>query len=521
MVLVMMTKKYKIQKYFFVFIFSLFSYICGAQESESWVLAAQQFTSSADINISVQDGMEKMFPSRIMEKISSSLYRTIDPDEFVQRKLYELKKERTSLFLQYSEKVQKRDAILLRNYTSKELTKKLQEAEGELKEIKEKIDKNLLKQKELLSEEENKELNNELFTEEEIKSFNNKYSLEKINIYKNDYSQLLERKPENLKLSFDSVEVEKEIVENKVNALITGNIKYLESYVVVSVSVYSFPGGQIIASVTEFGSLDDADLICTSIARQLSPGITNAIPITITINIKPEEIKKNVTFYIDDVLQTEIQSKIKLNSGVHFVQFSAEGYETLSTTYAFSGNQKYVMEVNLEPTVQNKMILNLKKPIQGDFFYNGVRAEKDEEERSYIKIDGKQILGEFISEESGTAFFYIPLEKIFTEQITLDIKPFNRNDYIEKRRRWMYTSYSALVISLIPTFYLDGQAQSYRNASALGYITDEKAYAEANNWIQASNISKGISIGCGIWFVYELVRYLYAANSVLPVESIE
>ena len=42
---------------------------------------------------------------------------------------------------------------------------------------------------------------------------------------------------------------------------------------------------------------------------------------------------------------------------------------------------------------------------------------------------------------------------------------------------------------------------------------------EANRWILASDISTGISVACGVWFVYELVRYLYAANSILPKEA--
>ena len=41
-------------------------------------------------------------------------------------------------------------------------------------------------------------------------------------------------------------------------------------------------------------------------------------------------------------------------------------------------------------------------------------------------------------------------------------------------------------------------------------------YDTAKGWQTATNVCRIISIGCGIWWGYELVRYLLAANSVLP-----
>ena len=38
----------------------------------------------------------------------------------------------------------------------------------------------------------------------------------------------------------------------------------------------------------------------------------------------------------------------------------------------------------------------------------------------------------------------------------------------------------------------------------------------ARNWQTATNVTRFITIGCGVFWGYELVRYLIAANSVLP-----
>ena len=95
----------------------------------------------------------------------------------------------------------------------------------------------------------------------------------------------------------------------------------------------------------------------------------------------------------------------------------------------------------------------------------------------------------------------------------MNAKPFDRSDYIEKRRRWMYASYSALIVSLVPTFYIYGN--SYAKSQAYNNNVDI-SYEDARNWQTASNVMIGVSATAGAFFVYELIRYLVAAENVLP-----
>jgi len=80
----------------------------------------------------------------------------------------------------------------------------------------------------------------------------------------------------------------------------------------------------------------------------------------------------------------------------------------------------------------------------------------------------------------------------------------------------MYGSYSVLICSLLPAFYCYGNS----HGTAVAYNNDRGiSYDEAKKWQTASNVTMGISCACGAFFVYELIRYLKAANSVLPYEA--
>ena len=71
----------------------------------------------------------------------------------------------------------------------------------------------------------------------------------------------------------------------------------------------------------------------------------------------------------------------------------------------------------------------------------------------------------------------------------------------------MYNSYSILMISLIPHFVAKGQYNARKDTTN-----------GAGIWDVGSKVTSAIAIGCGTWFVYNLVRYFIAADSVIPAE---
>ena len=515
--------------------------LCFAAETKTnntdWIVAAEQFVSTQKKTDSISNALTIDIPTRILDKLDNSLFRNIPSDESFERENYTLKNDRLSLFLQLSNAVKKRDTLVLENYTERELKNKIADEEKKIQEIKDKIDENLKQQKEikdkLLLREGNGDYSDApVLNERKVYSDTNSGKLKKTfdeyktffkNVFEDDEEEIIERiKPygggsgssslysrsEALKnADYGSKAFEDEMLAKKINAFLYGQITIYEDYVFVTTSLRVYPGAKEIATVSEAGAISELDLISDNIVQSLIPSITNSMPISLYVSITPPEAAKKAIVYIDEVIYQNNGEPITLDSGVHFVQIVSENYRTAGTTYFFNGNKKYLVEVELEPSVQGELYLSHSKSLEGSFYQNGLNVPKTEAGKSIIAINGDVVLGQFIAENGEGAFFYIP-ENMITNLNSLEInaKPFDRNDYIEKYRRKSYNAYSSLIISLIPHFVAKGQYKAREGTES------------AQVWKLASTATSAVAIGCGAWFVYNLVRYFIAADSVIPVQ---
>ena len=494
-------------------LFPLFS------ENGKWVIAAQKFTpDNGTIKDAVNDKTGELIPSDILEKLGYSVIRNVLPDEQFERTKYKLRTERQSLFLQLSAEYKKRDSLILSNSSDLKLKSALSDSQKKIKAIQKKIDKNLETLKKASDDNERKlaeiasgKLENEKpdsELERYKKLFRNIFvrdesliQQEQISFYNDDYTVLYNSKEE------------KTIVSAGINALVTGHFSKYGEYMSVYVDIYSYPGARKIGSASEIGSVQELELITNSIAMQIVPIITNSFPVELEVTIKPEEAAAGAVIYIDGDLQKTEYGKIIVESGIHNIQFISEGYKTAGTTYSFEGNKRYKIEVNFERPQTGFLQVGLKNPLEGEFLMNGERALHISNRKSQLSINGKEILGEFIAENGEIAFFYIPKKLVYDgSYVTINPKPMDRMAYIDKRRKIMYASYSVFVLSLIPTFYTYGNYVNYANM----YKNNQIDYKTAKSWENATNTTRFITIGCGLFWGYELVRYLMAANSVLP-----
>ncbi len=506
----------------------LFPLFC---ENGKWVIAAQKFVPDLSIASDVvNDKTAELIPADILEKIGYSAMRNVYPDERFERTKYKLRTERQSLFLQLSAEYKKRDALVLSNYSDMKLKSAIKESEKKIKDIQKKIDANLAEQKKA-SDENEKQMAQ---VDQALKSMNEKESefdryknlfrrmfvhdesiiqQEQISFYKDDYTSLFSFSDQLKELSVTDPLCEKAVVNAGINTLITGRFSKYGEYISVYVDLYSFPGAKRIGSVAEVGSVNDLELINTSIVMQIIPILVNSLPVQLEIAILPEEAEAKTMVFIDNVLQKLENGKIIVDSGINTIQFVSEGYKSATTTYNFESNKKYKIEVNFEKPKTGYIQVGLRKPLEGNLLMNGERAIDIDGKKSQISINGNAILGEFISENGDTAFFYIPEKMVYDgNYVTIKPKPMDRMAYIDKRRKIMYGTYSVFILSLIPTFYAYGNYQNYVNLYK-NYQVDTKT---ARNWQNATNVTRFISIGCGVLWGYELVRYLIAANSVLP-----
>ena len=503
----MMTRKFKLALIFLLF--SSSGIFAAAAQSE-WIVAAQKFTFTRNQTDSVAQGMAVMFPSRILEKLSSNMYRNINMEESQSRELYKLRQETNSLFLQLSSEVKKRDSLVLENYSQSELNRKLIDADKKVNEIKKKLSDNLKTQ----------------MTLTDI-AWDNQVS-EKISLYKNDISALYTPSEQVAEQGIKSAAFEKEVVNAKINCLITGQITAYDEYIALTVQTYVFPGAKLVSTITEIGSLDDTEYMALNIARQLAPVITNSIPVTIQINVVEPQDSSTFKTYIDDVLYNSIEDSFIIDSGVHHIQFIAEGYKSAGTNYYFEGNKFYDIQVELSPLEEKTIYVKSKLNDFGKYMINGNEGELLSDNTAKIIINDNPVLGQFITDDDSSAFFYIPQEQLYDDVLyTAKLNSLNHSDYIEKHRKRMYLSYSILVTSLVPTIITQGRLSSYvklfndsvsvSNLKAQGRY--EEVYKEAKAWNTTAIICTGVSVAAGAWFVYELYRYFSAANSVLPEKT--
>ena len=529
----MMTKKYKkLRAVVLVFTFLWTSFLPLFGEDGKWVIAAQKFIyARGQTKNAVTSNIEETIPINILEKISRSLERNIMPNERFERENYKLRTERQSLYLQLSSEYKKRDSLVLNNYSDMRMKSELKAEEKKIKQIQEKLEKNIAEQKEKyekaeaqmhlaageVDDDDNVELNEAELVKNLIKNiFEQSEDLiteENIALYKDSVESLFKTTVKVKETDYTEPLFEKEVVSSGINGLITGQITSYGDFISVAVDLYNYPGAKKIGSVMEVGEIKELDLITSEISRQILPMIVNTLPVKFVFSIEPEAAKEKLSIYVDDVLQKMENDTVSLDSGSHRIQFVSEGYKSAGVTYFFEGNKKYNIEVKFERPVIGHIQLQLKNELPGNIYANAEPALKFDDRNSQISINGNTILGEFITEDNETAFFYIPKKQTFDgSAVTLNPKPRDRTEYVNTRRKWMYGAYTVFMISLIPTFYTFGNFQINKDL----YSKHQIDFETAKRWQTASNISSTISICCGVFWGIELIRYLVAANSVLP-----
>ena len=509
-----------------------------------WVIGAEKFSLAHKKDASPSDDAAlRTVPSLILEQLAENLERVPTAEEKLDRSEYILSKSRVDLFLQLSREVQVRDSLVLGNYTEKQLEAKLKDADKKIAELKIKIEENLI-EAEREREKAAPDMERERRRRENIeagavvtdrksdaeRSDRERFislfrrdaddvgEIERVSLYKGDFSELFDAGEDAKKAGYESRSFENAVAAAKINALLTGTMTSYGDYVFVSVSLIVYPGAKVIGTVSDVGGLADIRRLAVRIARLLTPEITNAMPVELLFTVSPPEALGHITISVDDIVYREVPDRLVVQAGVHSVLFSAPGFKQAGTSYAFRGARSFSISAALVPDNPSSLFVRLKKPIVGTLFANGTEAGKTDEENLPIKliINDEPVLGQFITEDGSAAPFYIAYRMLKDNaSLAFRAEPFDRSKYIDRRRRRLYTSYSVLVTSLLATFYTYGTFYTESIAYSKGYTDIESA----KKWQSASQVCTGISIGCGAWCIYELVRYFIAADKVLPARA--
>lgn len=493
-------------------------------QDKSWVLAASKFSVEGATSKAAQSAAS-VLPKLILERISVDVDRSIMADEKAARKNDELLTERLDLFLQLSKEIKARDALVLNNYNNIAFELALNDAQKKIKAIQDKIDANLKKQEGVYHPEKSKkkvlrELRPDLME-----------STEKIALYKNDSEALFEASEDAQKQGVFSRTYEKEAAAAKINAVISGKITFFGGYACATVDLVVFPGGKKTASAMEVGSLSQISLIAENIAFELLPKIANGLPVELEFRVSPKEALANAVLTIDNIVYDPMPEKAVVSSGFHSVSFEADNFARETFVYNFSGRRRFFIEVNFKEKSEGSVKLVLSKFVPGDIFFDGKYigpSSKTDYVDVPLKVNGDTVFGYFESEladkrhpentHNEIMFMQIP-RNLMTDgnRLQTKIKVFDVSKNIDRRRKMMYLSYSALILSLPYLFYTYGRFTTYQRGVQTNYGDVQRD--EYNKYRTLSLVGTGITAACGVWFVCELVAYLIAVDKTLPPKA--
>lgn len=493
-------------------------------QEKSWILAANKFSVEGAASKTAQSAAN-VLPKLILEHISVDMERSIMADEKAARKNDELLTERLDLFLQLSKEIKSRDALVLNNYNNVAFELALNDAQKKIKNIQDKIDANLKKQEGIYHPEKSKkkilrELKPDLME-----------TTEKIALYKNDSEALFEASEEAQKQGVFSRKYEKEAASAKINAVVSGKITFFGDYACANVDLVVFPGAKKVASAMEVGSLSQISMIAENIAFELLPQIANGLPVELEFRVNPKEALANAVLTIDNIVYDPMPEKAVVSSGFHSISFEADNFARETFVYNFSGKRRFFIEVNFKEKSEGSVKLVLSKFVPGDIFFDGKYvgpSSKTDFVDVPLKVNGDTVFGYFESEladkkhpentHNEIMFMQIP-RNLMTDgnrlQTKMNVVDLSKN--IDRRRKMMYLSYSALIMSLPYLFYTYGRFTTYQRGVQTNFGDVQKD--EYNKYRTLSLVGTGITAACGVWFVCELVAYLIAVDKTLPPKA--
>ncbi|MGL4985662.1 MAG: hypothetical protein ACRC5H_00805, partial [Treponemataceae bacterium] len=198
-------------------------------------------------------------------------------------------------------------------------------------------------------------------------------------------------------------------------------------------------------------------------------------------------------------------NSVIITPGQKVLTISSDGYANEETIFNFRGHDSYKISVTLHPETQialNMTALNT----EGQFYFN---ALSNDLQKSLGTLPSSTVLGEFIDVNGISTYFLSEIkDSVNNENLSGELVGLNRSvkDQIERSRKVMYGSYSALILSLPLLF------------TAIGTYESMWDPAQRQLWSTIRWASAGVSIALGVNFLAQLIVYLVKVNKVLPAE---
>lgn len=486
-----MTAKYK---QLWVYVCLLLCLLPVDAEQTDWTLAAIPFTvSGADSQAGPGQAVGELLPKLLLQQFATGRTHIPSPAEIERRRLSEIRLEVQKLFLEMSNVSRERDALVLLPGEDMTRKKKLADVEKKQIDIQSRLDEYIEISLSSLSD---------------IKTQRN-FSSEHIVLWKNSSSELFVI-DDTVQSPYSQALIKKASDEN-VQGVITGSVTLYAGYMAVTARLYTYPGAIEVISVTEIGAVSDMVRVAQALTLRMLPAVLNQVPVDVYFTISPLQAAEKAIITFDTERYLKIPDKLTVGGGIHSVTIEAEGYETRSFTWDFTGASEFTISALMPERKSHTVSISV--PIPGTFWIRGIEQK---EAVPKVSVNSQPVLGLFVPDEGMESFFYIT---DLVDSSKLSLKP-NIDDLaaqIERKRKWMYTSYTALLLSLPVAFFCYGTYINEYNGWALNRYDG----VNVDKWKLASDITMGCSVVLGVNLLVQLGIYLYTANKVIPAAAHE
>ncbi len=262
-----------------------------------------------------------------------------------------------------------------------------------------------------------------------------------------------------------------------------------------------------------------------------------------------------------------------LTGGIRHIYVEAEGYQAVAADYNFSGSDTFRIRIRLKRKEAIPVKIYFDSALLFSLYLYGLKALPDEKDANLFTVNGLPVLAELADENGNAKRFLLSEPKRGQSKLSFErggtagtnassassaasagvnlgsvssagadtvagvktaesaagngganIAEYSVNSAvlsdigsgIEKKRKIMYNSYAALIVSLPASFILLGKYVDEYNSWARGNNTAD----DLQKWNVARYAAAGVSIGLGVNFLVQLGIYLHSVNAVLPEQKL-
>ena len=457
-----------------------------------WVLAGSVFTLESPLfqNTASLEQIASTLPSLILENLSDTGVRVLAPQEILERKLVQLRKERTNLGNSLTAAIKERDKQLFVSDSEKNLKKNLKDKEAKIQELRKQL------------EEKNSQIEG-LELQLEQGDFQGVQEVREAIVLWNG-------SPESL---FSGTTVKNE----DINGLLTGTIVASGNYLSVTVQLTLYPGAIHAIEIQDLDAVADITVLAQELASQLKPVLQNRPMVRVAFQIEPPEAVATAKIFVDGAAFSAkgfVDKELLLPAGNHLIEVESSGFRTRTFEADFSQSTRFLATVNLEPLDKTQVTFSSHNFPDAQVYIDGI---PEGTLGSEMELTTGFVFGTVLPTPQTEHPHYFVAEitpESSLTQLNLQLKRDTQeiSSRIEKRRRAMYNSYSALLVSLIPSFITYGMYVNVANGWALGHESKETV----NLWKNISTGSMILSAGLGVNLAVQLGLFIGAADSVLP-----